>query len=108
MSLPTVWHDARYARAKTLREQGMDWFKIDEALGLKRGSTAAKFRRYRAAGRSHPTHNHIRFGVGEKCVVPPDVLAERDARLCALESRSQTAELFGDPAPGFSALDRRG
>jgi hypothetical protein len=38
--------------------------------------------------------------------VPDDVIADAERRACA--ARSLTAWVFGDPAPGFSALDRKG
>jgi hypothetical protein len=38
--------------------------------------------------------------------IPRDVLAERDYRQ-SLKPRSLTAAMFGDPLPGFSALDKR-
>jgi hypothetical protein len=38
-------------------------------------------------------------------VVPPEVLEQRNRRLMA--PRDLTAILLGDPAPGFSALERR-
>lgn len=37
---------------------------------------------------------------------PNDVLAERDRRLAAFDLRTPTQEFFGDPPPGYSALDR--
>jgi hypothetical protein len=33
--------------------------------------------------------------------------ADREARYAALQLRTQTQEFFGDPPPGFSALDRK-
>jgi hypothetical protein len=39
--------------------------------------------------------------------VSAQALADRDARKAAAELRTQTAEFFGDPPPGYSALDRR-
>jgi hypothetical protein len=39
--------------------------------------------------------------------IPPHVLAERDIAMAA-GARDLTAEFFGDPPPGRSALDRRG
>ena len=39
--------------------------------------------------------------------VPPDVLAQREARYQASLLRSRTQELLGDPPPGFSALDKK-
>ena len=37
---------------------------------------------------------------------PPEVLAERDQRMCLFHT-SPTQALCGDPLPGYSALDRR-
>jgi hypothetical protein len=34
-------------------------------------------------------------------------IADRDARAAAAERRTYTQEFFGDPPPGFSALDRK-
>lgn len=39
--------------------------------------------------------------------VSESALAERDARYEASQLRDLTAATFGDPPPGFSALDRR-
>jgi hypothetical protein len=54
---------------------------------------------------------HLGFNLGpsaaEISARPTDeMIAERDARLKA--PRSTVAWLMGDPAPGYSALDRRG
>jgi hypothetical protein len=38
----------------------------------------------------------------------PDLLRERDERKNALERRTASQTLLGDPAPGYSALDLRG
>ena len=38
--------------------------------------------------------------------VPQDILWERDRRM-SLPHRDLTAELFGDPKPGYSALDKK-
>jgi transposase-like protein len=38
--------------------------------------------------------------------IPLDVMAERDERL-AKQPRDLTAAFFGDPLPGYSALERR-
>jgi hypothetical protein len=39
--------------------------------------------------------------------IPARVLALRDARRDAADQRSLTGQVFGDPPPGFSALDAR-
>jgi hypothetical protein len=48
--------------------------------------------------------NPLRF-VPEKMLAPDVVLIERDIRLSA--PRTITAHIFGDPPPGYSALDKR-
>jgi hypothetical protein len=40
--------------------------------------------------------------------VPDAVLADREARYAAHAAADPAQLLFGDPPPGFSALDRRG
>ena len=37
-----------------------------------------------------------------------DLLRERDERKNALDRRTASQTLLGDPAPGYSALDQRG
>lgn len=39
--------------------------------------------------------------------VPADVLAQREARMAAAALRTRTQEFFGDPPPGYSALDKK-
>lgn len=46
-------------------------------------------------------------GINAPRQVPAAVLAERDARYEASLLRTRTQEFFGDPPPGFSALDRK-
>lgn len=45
--------------------------------------------------------------LGQTRAIPNHVIAERDVRL-ATEPRDLTASFFGDPLPGWSALDRKG
>lgn len=51
------------------------------------------------AEKSHPVVSAQRL--------TPDQVAERDARYLASLKRNQTQAFFGDPPPGFSALDRK-
>jgi hypothetical protein len=59
-----------------------------------------------------PSFNTPRFVAAEQRAdadwrLPPHLLAERDARKLASDLRDLTAELMGDPPPGYSALERR-
>jgi hypothetical protein len=49
------------------------------------------------------------FGCNQvsKSIASANAIAERDARQFAEGLRNDTSRFFGDPAPGFSALDRK-
>lgn len=55
------------------------------------------YRRRIAAGRPARVHG----------VVPAERLADCEARKAAADRRDLTATFFGDPPPGYSALDKR-
>lgn len=80
-SRTTEQRRAKYERAKVLREKSKD----DNPRRAIRTVT------------SHPVLAFSR--------PTPEMIAEAQRRADA--QRSLTAEFFGDPAPGFSALDRR-
>jgi hypothetical protein len=52
--------------------------------------------------RAYVRRDHARHAI----TVPPEVLAQREARRDARERQSVTSLLCGDPPPGFSALDQ--
>ena len=56
----------------------------------------------------HPPYERRRFRVAahKNKFIPDEVEADRDARK-ELRPRDLTAQLLGDPLPGYSALDRR-
>jgi len=77
--------------------------KIDVALGRPPGSSRYKYMRLRdgkepSAG---PTAS------GGRVELSPAQLAARAARTDAANRMTLTATFFGDPPPGYSALDRR-
>lgn len=78
------------------------WSVIDEAFGRTHGASAAKYELLRR----EPALSGIRE-TGSRLVLPPGLEADRAARKKAELRRDLTAERFGDPPPGFSALDRR-
>lgn len=52
-----------------------------------------------------PWHNHLQSQAARVKVIPPEVLAERNAALS--HNPDITALVCGDPLPGRSALDKR-
>lgn len=113
-----VWTDALVAEAKRMHlQQHMTLTAIDEALGMKEGATAAKFRRLdplRAEALRQTIRiwrrRHFRAPDNSQHVVirervPADVAADRDHRLAM--QRDITSAVCGDPLPGYSALDRQ-
>lgn len=93
-----VWTDEEVARLLYLRDdEAMEFEDIGAELGIAgtacRGKYCAVKDRQRAAR------------LGDKC--PPKNFIDREARERARDSQSLTAAIFGDPPPGYSALDRR-
>lgn len=52
-------------------------------------------------------HKVLSDGSVPSRIIPEVVLRERAERMAALEARTATQKFFGDPPPGFSALDQR-
>jgi IS30 family transposase len=99
------------AQARILRREGKSFHAISKSVGrsywtIRRAlDPAARERRYqrewaRREDRKSNPQDHAR-----RPIIPPEVEADRDRRLSI--QRSLTAEFFGDPPKGYSALDRR-
>jgi hypothetical protein len=97
-----VWTPEMLAIARMMTAKGYPARAVDAYFKLKAGSWSAR-RIYERDYKNH-TPGHRQSG---SMRTPPEVLAERDTRLAARDRRNQTAEFFGDPPPGYSALDRR-
>lgn len=72
---------------------------------LGKSRQACRDRVIRAQNQREGISNAVNHYVNTRIDIPPEVEADRDRRLLA--QRSLTATLLGDPAPGFSALERR-
>jgi hypothetical protein len=92
------WTADELRRARTWRARGYSFSAIDRKLDRTVGSTRQKFNQVATSNPSERLVGSMR--------APPDVLEERDRRAAAAELRTQTQEFFGDPPPGYSALDR--
>ena len=82
-----------------LRESGLSCRQIGEILGVNRKTVSALIHDFRK-------RDYRRVEEIIPVSAPAQVLAEREHRL-ALAPRDITAALFGDPLPGYSALERR-
>lgn len=98
----SVWTPRMWQRAQDMRRDRMSTAQIAEVLGLDVKQVAVKF--YNQGYRSSGTRT---TGNATNNRASPEAMAEREARTAAASRRSQTAEFFGDPPPGFSALDRK-
>lgn len=118
------WTSEQDARLRELKAAGFSYPQIGADLGRSPKAIACRWRyinlspaqmreeldkknHYKAERRSPPKKRNIQFVPNQAApiVVPDEVLFDRDAR--ARAPRSLTAWFMGDPAPGWSSLDRR-
>ncbi|MFY9834896.1 MAG: hypothetical protein WAK55_00225 [Xanthobacteraceae bacterium] len=88
------WTENELERAREMRAAGHFDGEIDKVLGRRAGSTK---RRLEIEG----------YGSGRDVranPVPDGLLAEREALATARNRRTLTEDFFGDPPPGYSAL----
>ncbi len=99
-----LWTPNEIARATAMLAAGQGYHDVDRALDRYIGATWQKF--------NHTEHHKKPLGAGNrsepKCGRASfEQLADRDRRNVALDLRTQTQEFCGDPAPGYSELDRQ-
>ena len=93
---------------RNMRRMGKSWVEVAERFGC----STATVRRHmgfvvRRGREAAVGWKHLNLEPPQVSRVVPDcVIADRDRRL-AVAPRDLTAELFGDPKPGWSALDRQ-
>lgn len=98
------WTMADDQTARKMRAQNYSLAAISQRLDRDRGLVSRKLRQppMTSDERRYNSVNRI----GSSFVVPARVIEERDVRL-AVSPSNLTAAFFGDPLPGYSALDRR-
>lgn len=97
------WTDDEIARMIEMREvQHMRWSEIDAALKRPLGGSSIKYESLRRPKLPSIHQNDA----GGRITVSVDQESERLARRQAATRRDLTAEVFGDPPPGFTALDK--
>lgn len=108
MNTHRLWTKDEIATLRRLYQERKSWEDMAEILG--RTSWACRSKMHDLIA-SHPYRNGGRKSARiETChtiVIPDHILADRDARYEASYRRTQTQEFFGDPPPGYSALDRK-
>lgn len=93
---PKYWTPDEHARLLALVAAGKKWPEIAEELGRSESAVSARYSRYRDGGGFRQTRREVQNAA----------IAARELN-GSLAPRSLTAEFFGDPLPGRSALDRR-
>lgn len=103
------WSDREIERMLRLRDVvGLSWAEIDAEMNRRHGTCAARYH--------YEKSRRLRLGqpkVGLYVERGPEPAAlsereiERDLRRAAADRRDITATFCGDPAPGYSALDKR-
>jgi hypothetical protein len=92
------WTPHEMLRARAMRRNGLTFTDIDRALGRSYGAAYNKL--VTEPGSQPSGHNVGSIRVAD------ELIAERDRRREAAARRTITQEIFGDPPPGYSALDR--
>lgn len=92
-----IWNPTRWAKAQRMRADGLGDGEIAAAMGLTEKQVSDKF-----------TNSGFRPRKAERVMDERPLLDDRARRAEAARMQSLTGFIFGDPPPGFSALDRRG
>lgn len=95
---PGMWTVQETERAKQFSREGLTYKQIAKKLGRTDRSVRYKLREGR--------EKILRIVTDPKIEIPAHVERDLDRR-CATHYSNLTAAVFGDPLPGFSALDRR-
>lgn len=97
-----MWTREELGRLVELRdEHGMGWKEIAQALNRTIGQCNSKYN----YGHQEAARTSYDAGSNHKC--SDEQLAERERRAQARDQRDITQTFFGDPPPGYSALDQR-
>jgi hypothetical protein len=89
------WTEDEVKRAREMRAAGHPYGKIDKALGRRAGATQQRLEIAGYSSRQSVWSNRI----------PDGLLAEREALASARNQCTFTQDFFGDPPPGYSALE---
>jgi hypothetical protein len=116
------WTPEEWQKTKAMLDQGMDRNVVAKAIGRKLGCLKEKIRwegmsaEQRAARLKHIREKRQAASVSGECAHKRRVVAEpfvcgiaaadRDIRKTIMP-RDLSAAFFGDPLPGYSALDKR-
>lgn len=98
------WTAEEWAQAQKLRASGSTYPMIAKELGRSPESVMFRFARMRDG---QGTKLHLDAQIDVVARPTPEMFERRNYRLLAESKRDLTAALFGDPPPGFSALEQR-
>jgi hypothetical protein len=107
---PKRWTDSEWLTARRMKVADATAEQIAEALGRTIESVRSKFKNHGLPPPrlvSRPVDPAATEDDAPARRVDASALADRDARAAASRGRTLTQSIFGDPPPGFSALDRK-
>ncbi len=106
MSRRKPWSESDDATLHRLRDiKRWQWEDIGKRLGRTGGACQTRYSDLRG-GRTNERRN-VHSEPAANVHVAADLIVARDARREASYRRTQTQEFFGDPPPGYSALDKK-
>jgi hypothetical protein len=105
---PPPWNDAEDAKLVKAREvDHKSWKEVAEITGRTVLACIARMDHLRALRGIVKRHKHSSKGMVLPVKVDPLAIASSAAYAMAKNRRDLTASVFGDPPPGYSALDRK-
>lgn len=102
------WTDQDIADLLHMRDvQHLSWKSIDAKLRRSKGGAQLKYGAVRSARTERDARSGRPHAGGGRIEPSAEQLQARAQRAAASNLRTQTAVFFGDPPPGYSALDPR-
>lgn len=98
------WTDQQWATAHTMRTEGKSLLDISQAIGCCKEKVRQELS-VKKPSTNGPRHKFLGFDAFVRPEISESAMADRDRRF-GLRPRDLTASMFGDPLPGYSALDR--
>lgn len=98
---PIIWNEAACEQLLKLHDEGWQWEEVAAEIGLPIGACVSQYHKLKAR---HMAADGV---TGVHKLASNAAIIDRDKRDAARLRQTITQACFGDPPPGYSALDKR-